>query len=153
MTEVWFYHLEHRPLEAVLPVLLERALARGWRSVVQATSSERVEALDGTLWTYSDESFLPHGSARDGDPDLQPIWLTTDEMNPNHAQMRVFVDGADAPAALAGASGLERAVIVFDGRDQEALATARAQFRALREMGHSLSYWRQNPQGRWEQQA
>ena len=51
-TEIYFYHLEHRSLEQVLPTLLERSLERGWRAVVQAASRERVEALNTLLWTY-----------------------------------------------------------------------------------------------------
>ena len=64
MTEVLFYHLQRQPLERVLPALLEQSLERGWRVVVQAASDERVEALDAHLWTYRDDSFLPHGTAR-----------------------------------------------------------------------------------------
>src|SRR6476619_4747087 len=85
MTEIYFYHLERRSLEEVLPSLLERSLERGWRAVVQAASEERVEALDTLLWTYREESFLPHGTKRDGDPDMQPVYLTTSEEHPNGA--------------------------------------------------------------------
>jgi DNA polymerase-3 subunit chi len=51
-TEIYFYHLEKRSLEQVLPTLLERSLERGWRAAVQAASEERVEALNTLLWTY-----------------------------------------------------------------------------------------------------
>ena len=95
MTEVLFYHLEHQPLERVLPSLVEKTLERGWRAVVQAGSEERVEALDTLLWTYRDESFLPHGTRRDGNPALQPVYLTTGEDNPNGATVRFLVDGAE----------------------------------------------------------
>ena len=61
MADVWFYHLERQSLEQVLPVLLDRALARGWRAAVQATAAERIAALDELLWTWTDESFLAHG--------------------------------------------------------------------------------------------
>ena len=96
MTEVLFYHLEHQPLERVLPSLVEKTLERGWRAVVQAGSEERVEALDTLLWTYREESFLPHGTKRDGNPDVQPVYLTTSEDNPNGATVRFLVDGAEA---------------------------------------------------------
>jgi DNA polymerase-3 subunit chi len=154
MTEVWFYHLERRSLEQVLPILLERARERGWNAVVQATTTERVAALDDLLWTYSDGSFLPHGSARDGDGDAQPIWLTDAIDNPNGAAVRLFVDGAEVAPALADAACApkERAIVIFDGRDEDALAAARSQFRQLREGGHDLSYWRQDADGRWAKQ-
>ena len=68
MTEIGFYHLLTTPLERALPRLLERARAQGYRLVVRAASSERVEHLNALLWTYDEAGFLPHGSARDGDP-------------------------------------------------------------------------------------
>ena len=74
--EIWFYHLTRQPLDRALPTLLERSLERGWRAGVQATSEERVAALDEWLWTYSEESFLAHGVTRDGDFENQPIFLT-----------------------------------------------------------------------------
>ena len=93
MTEVLFYHLERRPLEQVLPQLLEKTLERGWRAVVQTGSEERAEALSQSLWTYRDEAFLPHGSAADGHEEMQPVFLTPEDVNPNGAQIRFFVDG------------------------------------------------------------
>ncbi|MFL5259096.1 MAG: DNA polymerase III subunit chi, partial [Hyphomicrobiales bacterium] len=93
MTEILFYHLERQPLDKVLPQLLTRSRERGWRVVVQAESDERVEALSTLLWTFSDDSFLAHGTARDGTPELQPIWLTASEGNPNGAAVRFFVGG------------------------------------------------------------
>ena len=153
--EVWFYHLQRQPLEAVLPTLVERTLARGWKAVIQTVTPERLAALDDLLWTYSDGAFVAHGSARDGDATLHPVWLTTENDNPNAASVRFFVEGADAPAALANpeAAPSERAMILFDGRDDDALNIARMQFRALRDQGHALSYWKQNDEGRWEKTA
>ena len=66
MTEVLFYHLQDMSLENVLPPLLEKSLERGWRVVVQSTSEERADALDAHLWTYRDDSFLPHATWRAG---------------------------------------------------------------------------------------
>ncbi len=74
--EVLFYHLERQPLERALPALLEKTLAKGWRAVVQAASEERLAALDLALWTYADDSFLPHGTAKTGSADAQPVYLT-----------------------------------------------------------------------------
>src|SRR5438128_3485978 len=98
MTEVLFYHLQNMSLEAVLPPLLEKSLERGWRVVVQAASEERVEALDSHLWTYRDDSFLPHGTWRDRDAADQPIILAVDDGNPNRASVRFLIDCSELPA-------------------------------------------------------
>jgi DNA polymerase-3 subunit chi len=149
VTEVLFYHLEHQPLERVLPSLVEKTLERGWRAVVQAGSEERVEALDTLLWTYREDSFLPHGTRRDGSADAQPVFLTTGEENPNGAQVRFLVDGAVA----GDLSGYSRVVYLFDGRDAAAVAQAREQWKAAREAGGEVTYWQQSPEGRWEKKA
>ena len=147
--EVLFYHLESQSLEQLLPSLLGKTLERGWRAVVQSGSEERLEALDTALWTYSEESFLPHGMRKDGFTELQPIYLTTSGETPNGAKVRFLVDGAEAPHY----DGWVRLIYVFDGRDTDATARARAEWRKAREAGCSVTYWRQNEAGRWEKKA
>ena len=144
-TELFFYHLERRRLEDVLPTLLERSLARGWRAAVQAGSEERIEALNALLWSYREDSFLPHGTARDGPAPAQPIYLTVTDENPNGAQVRFLVDGAE----IADPEPYERVVVIFDGRDEEAVARAREQWQAAKTQGLAVSYWQQDENGRW----
>ena len=144
--EISFYHLTRTTLESALPRMLEKTLERGQRAVVRAGSAERVEALNGWLWTYKDRGFLPHGSAKDGHDVLQPIWLTDQDERPNEAQVLFLTDGA-ASGELAA---FERCAVLFDGNDETALAAARAQWTGLKDAGHDLTYWQQNDQGRWE---
>ena len=148
-TEVYFYHLERRTLDDVLPTLLERSLERGWRAAVQAASEERVQALDTLLWTYGNGSFLPHGTARDGRTSAQPVYLTAGDDNPNAAHVRFLVDGA----TLADASPYVRVAYVFDGRDRDAVARARKAWREAKAQGHAVSYFQQDANGRWLEQA
>ena len=148
-TEVYFYHLENRTLEQVLPTLLERSLERGWRAVVQAASKERVEALNTALWTYRQDSFLPHGTSSDGTSAAQPVFLTDEADNPNDAAVRFLVDGA----TLEDASPYARVVYVFDGRDGDAVAQARAAWADAKDKGYAVSYWQQDGDGRWQQKA
>lgn len=148
-TEVLFYHLERAPLETVLPSLIEKTLERGWRAVVQAGSAERLEALDETLWTYRADSFLPHGTARDGHAEAQPVFLTTGSETPNGAGVRFLVDGAE----LAAFTGFVRVVFLFNGLDSEAVAKARAQWKAAKAAGCGVTYWQQSESGRWEKKG
>lgn len=149
MTEVLFYHLERQPLERVLPSLLERTLERGWRAVVQCGSEERLEALDTWLWTYRDDSFLPHGTSRDGSGSMQPIFLSTGDDNPNGACVRFLVEGA----VISDFSGYERVVHIFDGHDETAVEQARAEWKRARAAGCEVTYWQQADNGRWEKRA
>ncbi len=143
--DVWFYHLQRQPLEAVLPSLLEKCLERGWRAFVHASASQ-VEAIDQMLWSYAPESFLPHGlSGAD-----QPILISADNTNANSAQVLVFT-GADVQ--LSPQDAYERAIVIFDGNDEGRLAAARAQWAHLKSQGFSLTYWQQSENGGWVKKA
>ena len=149
MSEVFFYHLERQPLEVILPHLLERTLERQWRAVVEAPSKERLEALDSLLWTYRDDSFLPHGAEGDSFAADQPIVLTTTQSCPNQAHIRFLVDGSP-PSEI---ERYDRVAVLFDGRDEEAVVLAREQWKALRASAHTLAYWQQEAEGRWAKKA
>jgi DNA polymerase III subunit chi len=148
MTEFRFYHLERRRVDQALPELLEDALAKGMRAVVQTPSPEAAEALNERLWTYSDDSFLPHGAARDGEAEAQPIYLTDGDDNPNAATLRVLLSSVDAARFAGGAYA--RVILLFDGRDEEAKAEARRQWSLVKAAGDPLSYWREGEDGGWE---
>ncbi len=145
MGEIHFYHLECQPLQRVLPTLLKKALERDWRVVVQAGSDERVEWLSNELWTFSDDSFLPHGTVRDGHGERQPVWITAGDDSPNGAQLRIYLDGV--PIVLD--ERLERIIYLFDARDEAALQAARGEWRRTLSLGQQPVYWREDEQGRW----
>jgi DNA polymerase-3 subunit chi len=150
MTEILFYHLENQPLERVIPVLLEKTLERGWKAVVEAGSRDRAKALDTTLWTFRDDSFLPHGLAGSDTDALQPVLITTESDNPNGANVRFFVDRA-VPRDVAL---YERIVFLFSGHDPDAIAEARAAWKELSSTGgHEITYWQQDADGRWVKKA
>ncbi|MGJ0396182.1 MAG: DNA polymerase III subunit chi [Methylocystis sp.] len=154
MPEIAFYQLTRATVAEKLPTLLERARARGWRAVVQATSEARLAKLDEDLWSYRPESFLPHGTKADGAPQTQPIYLTCENDNPNDADVRFFIEGAQMAPALAGAGApRQRAALLFDGHDEAELADARAQWKELRDLGYSLVYHQQSEGGGWEEKA
>jgi DNA polymerase-3 subunit chi len=144
MTEILFYHLESQPLERVLPILVEKSLERGWHVIVETGSEERAEVIDNLLWTYKDDSFLPHARAG-GDADhLQPVLITTRPHNPNKADVRFFVDRAVPQSG----EGYTRIVFMFSGHDPDAVTEARTAWKALRD-GNEVTYWQQEPGGRW----
>ena len=149
MTEILFYLLKGQTLEQVLPPLLQKSLERGWRVVVQASSDERVEALDAHLWTWRDDTFLPHGTSRDPEASEQPIVLTASGENPNGATVRFLVDGANLTA---DAGNYQRIVLLFDGDDPEAVEMARMRWNEAKANGAEVTYWKADENGRWERQ-
>lgn len=149
MTDIGFYHLERSSLETALPPLLEKILQAGHRAVVMSGSPERVRSLDDHLWKWREESFLPHGSAATGNAAAQPVWITSEEENPNGAGVLVLTDGASA----ASFDGYERVCELFDGGDEDAVAAARSRWKDYAGAGHTVTYWQQTPQGGWAQKA
>jgi len=149
LTEILFYHLSEKRLEDVLPGLLQKCLERGWSVVVQAVSNERVQALDAHLWAWHDEGFLPHGATRDGTEQMQPVWLTTQQDNPNNATVRFMIEGAQPPDL----SSYTRGIYIFDGHNAEDVDEARRRWNTEKDAGHDITYWQQNPRGGWEKKA
>ena len=140
-----FYHLLASPLERALPVLLERVLRAGHRAVVLTGSEDRSEAMANALWTYNPNSWLPHGTKRDGSPADQPVWITEAEENPNSADVLVLTDGMDADYV----ADFARCLDMFDGNSEQAVTAARSRWSAAKAKGHELHYWQQNPGGGW----
>jgi DNA polymerase-3 subunit chi len=149
VTEVLFYHLTESKMEDALPPLLDKSVERGWRVAVQTRETARRDLLDAHLWTFREDSFLPHGIDEGDMPEEQPVLLTATTGNLNAATVRFLVDGADASSVEA----YDRVVFMFDGYDQGQLEGARAQWKKLKGEGHKLTYWQQTPEGRWEKKA
>ncbi len=152
MAEIGFYHLTRTTAEQALPPLLARTLAAGERAVVCVGSPERLAALDAALWLVAEPDWLPHGTPRTGEADLQPIWLTTDDPGPagapNGARFLFLLDGA----VTARLDAFSRVFDLFDGADDAAVVAARGRWTAAKEAGHALAYWQQAPRG-WERKA
>ncbi len=148
MTEVGFYHLTRTSIEQALPALLGRTLSAGKRAVVVCPDEARVSVLDAALWECAEPDWLPHGTAADGDAELQPIWLATDNAAPNGATFLFLVHGAVSGRLAA----FERVFDLFDGKDEAAVAAARERWKVAKEGGHMLTYWRQGARG-WEKGA
>ena len=150
MTELLFYHLKGKSPEQVLPALLQKSLERGWRVVVQASSDERVEALDAHLWTWRDDAFLPHGTWRDSEAAEHPIVLTANDENPNGATVRFLIDGANIGG---DAARYERIVLLFNGEDPDAVDAARLRWSEAKAAGFEVTYWQADAEGRWRRQS
>ena len=149
MSDVSFYHLTRQPLERALPKLLERVVGSDLKAVVRVGGEERLAALDSLLWTYTPDSFLPHGTAKSGHADIQPVYLTMGDENPASAEVLMLVDGVEADDV----ADFARCLYMFDGNDEAAVTAARGYWSRLKQDGHDVTYWRQSDAGRWEKQA
>lgn len=149
MTEIRFYHLTRRTLEQTLPTLLEKSLERGWRALVLTASEERAEALSQHLWTFRPDSFLPHGTRKDGHPEHQPVLIAASDDRANQAQVLFLAEGTGSDHLTA----YDLVCDLFDGNDPDAVSAARQRWKAMKEAGHGLTYWQQTDSGSWEKKA
>jgi len=147
LPEFRFHHLERRRVDTALPALLETAVEEGARVVVQAADAAARDALNERLWTYREDSFLPHGGPGDGDPATQPVFLADTDETPNDAALRVLLNPADALRFLE--NPCERVIVLFEARDEEAMAAARTAWKALASAGATMSYWKEGDDGGW----
>lgn len=148
MSDIRFYHLERQTLEKALPALLSKALANGHRIVVKAASAQAVEQLNTDLWTYNPNSFLPHGSAKDGQAENQPVWLTLQDENPNNADVLILTQGCESTMIDQFSLCCE----MLDGRNPESVKEARKRWKSYKEAGHTITYWQQSAKG-WEKKG
>lgn len=149
MTEIRFYHLQKQTLDQALPMILEKAYSANHKVLVKMDSSSEVERMNKHLWTYHPNKFLPHGSVKEGHAKKQPIWLTDQDENANHATMLVLTQGKTE-------ENLDTYGLVcemLDGHDQEAIKAARSRWKAYGDAGHDITYWHQSESGKWEKKA
>ena len=145
MVEIGFYHLTRTSLPEALARLLDRTLKTGQRALVLCPDAARLKALDTALWACPEPAWMPHGTAADGDPDLQPVWLSTEAEPANGARFLFLVDGTQTERSAL----FDRVFDLFDGNDPDKVAAARDRWRAAKDRGDSLTYWKQGPRG-WE---
>lgn len=148
MTEHWFYHLEHATVESVLPMLLEKSLERDWRCLVK-TTPDTLSYYNDFLWSFRDDSFLPH--SRDDEPlaDLNPVILSANADVAKGVDVVILLGGQD----IENFNGVTRCMFMINGKNAEDVQNARARWARLKKFGADLSYYQQDDRGRWQKKA
>ncbi len=148
MVEILFYHLEQRKLEQTLPLLIEKTLEKGWRAIIEVGTKERAKAISTVLWTYKDDSFLPHAIAGGEDDKNQPILISLEHDNINSANVRFFVDGCE----LRLDKDYDRLIYMFDGHDSNEVNKARILWKKF-SSENNITYWQQDSLGKWQKKS
>lgn len=149
MTDIRFYHLKTQTLDEALPALVMKAYDNGKkRLIIRLADKATVEKMNTALWTFHPNVFLPHGSAKEGKSERQPIWLTDTDENPNGAS--ILIAGGAVANDL---SGFDLVCEMFSDHEGEAVNAARARWKIYKDAGHNITYWQQTPNGGWEQKA
>jgi len=152
MTAYWFYHMQQSPLEQVLPDILEKISAKGWKCLTKfgnlnGDPTDEMKRWDDYLWSYRKDAFLPHG--RDDEPlaDRHPLCLTTDADSAGANDIVILVHGAE----MKDVAGTVRCITFLDGANEQDRKIARTRWKNAKDAGHETSYWRQDDHGKWVQ--
>ncbi|MGH1397731.1 MAG: DNA polymerase III subunit chi [Alphaproteobacteria bacterium] len=148
MTEIRFYHMERSPLEQTLPALVTKALSIDHKIMIKTPDEKSRESLNAHLWTFAPNSFLPHGSTKDGNPDHQPVWLTDKDENENAADLLILTGGTTHDDL----GQFKLVCEMLNGHDTDAIQAARARWKTYKDEGYDITYWQQGQKG-WEKKA
>lgn len=138
MTRIDFHsNVPDRMTYACRLVRKARAAAVDSRIIVLLKNSDDISNLDRTLWTFSEQDFLPHAIAGDELAKRSPIVLTDDVEAVPHQDRDILINLTDEiPAAFAQ---FERVceIVSTGAADTEA---ARERYAYYRQRGYSLTH-------------
>ena len=95
MTQIIFYSSAPLQVENTLFALIEKSIEKGYKSLLLFLDKEKCSMIDEKLWTYKQNSFLPHLSEDEeisNEVDI-PIYLSTKNENPYEAELLFSIDG------------------------------------------------------------
>jgi DNA polymerase-3 subunit chi len=134
MTRVDFYVVSRSEPDAVLSTacrLAEKAFHLKNRVFINAASRDQAVALDQLLWTFRDDSFVPHGRAGAGSDRDDPVSIGSGE-TPD-APFDVLINlGDDVPLWAKESPRIAEIV----GADPQSRAAGRKRYRHYRDEGY-----------------
>lgn len=150
-TEIRFYHLQSQTLTQALPALVSKAYSGGHRIHIRVANDKLAKTLSDAIWSKDPSSFIPHGTEKDGNPEHQPVWISTSEDNENAAQTLIITNGAEIDSSATTSFTL--ICDMFDGKDDEAVNSARARWKNYKDLDLNLTYWQQDDRGAWSEKG
>ena len=134
MTQVDFYVLgpaADGDRRALACRIAEKAWGQGHRVLVHCASAEEARQLDRLLWTFRDQSFVPHALLGEADAALNPVLVTHGGEAGDEHDVLVNL----APAAPVCFSRFARVAEPVDD-DPDARAASRERYKFYRDRGY-----------------
>ena len=142
MTRIDFYSLEpDSPGDRFLLTcrLAERIRSEGLRIMIHCPDGDQARHLDRLLWTYRQDSFLPHGLVGPAHPSLDlsltPVLISHDGTPEGEDQVLINL-ALQVPPFF---SRFQRVCELID-QDPEAKSAGRERFRYYRDRGYPLGH-------------
>lgn len=137
MTQVDFYILQQAASGDRYRLacrVADKARQAGHRVVIHTCSAEEARHMDRMLWTFSEQSFVPHGLLGEVEADLNPILIG--DAQQAHEEHDVLINLAmEVPTFF---SRFERLAECVDN-DDVARTASRERYRFYRDRGYPLN--------------
>jgi len=147
VTQIIFYSSAPLQVENTLFTLIEKSLEKGYKSLLLFLDKEKCSEIDEKLWTYKQNSFLPHLSEDEeisNEIDI-PIYLTTKNENPYEAELLFSIDGS-IPDNI---NNLERLIIIIDANDKILLEKYKKYYLDINKKFEDIVFYKSDDDGKW----
>lgn len=146
--EISFYEVTNENFDKVVCQLIEKCYLLGKKTLVKTDDEGTQELLNKYLWTFSQKSFISHGSIIDPEVAIQPVLLSHKSENLNGASILLSVS-----SDYGDISSFERVIIVFYENSLLQKENARKLYTKYKKEFGTLTYYKQNPEGAWEKRG
>ena len=146
LEKAFFYKSSHRDVVRDIAWLTESIFKKNNRIVIFCTDQETAEVVDDFIWSYRDDSFIPHSIKKHRETSLDPILVTTD------------LDGSYEHNVLLALNGVlikekdwqrfAKVYYFFDDQDSREKENARAMWKSFSSLAVNCKYWI-NEKNKW----
>jgi len=147
VTQIIFYSTAPLQVEKTLFALLEKSLEKGNKSLLLFKDKEKCLSINEQLWTYKQNSFLPHISEDDqiyDNIDI-PVYLSTKNENPFKAELLFSIDGF-LPDNI---DHFERVIIIIDVNDELLNEKYKNYYLDINKNFEDIVFYKSDDNGKW----
>jgi len=147
VTQIIFYSTAPLQVEKTLFALLEKSLEKGNKSLLLFKDKEKCLSINEQLWTYKQNSFLPHTSEDDQIYDNidVPVYLSTKNENPFKAELLFSIDGF-LPDNI---DHFERVIIIIDVNDELLNEKYKNYYLDINKNFEDIVFYKSDDNGKW----
>tara|TARA_B100001939_G_scaffold157253_1_gene135868 strand:- start:218 stop:682 length:465 start_codon:yes stop_codon:yes gene_type:complete len=147
VTQIIFYSTSPLQVEKTLFALLEKSLEKGNKSLLLFKDKEKCLSINEQLWTYKQNSFLPHISEDDQIYDNidVPVYLSTKNENPFKAELLFSIDGF-LPDNI---DHFERVIIIIDVNDELLNEKYKNYYLDINKNFEDIVFYKSDDNGKW----
>lgn len=145
MGKITFYQVMNDEIVKSSCKILEKCYSNNLNTFVEVGDNETKQMLNKSLWTFSQKSFIPHGSDEDPIPEEQPIFISNESDCPINATCLMLIGKYRMDI-----ENFERILVMIDGSSEQEVKNARSMVEKYQDLGHEVEYFAQQNSGAWQ---